>query len=135
MCGLTGLNAKILWFWISAAILDAILDLIQNWIILGNQYFNFWNLWPQKYRNQAQVCLNMCLFGKDMVIWKFGGHLGGHLEYFDFPKDAKVASVRSSISTYERCIIWNKTLEIPYFEVKLLKTGLEQMDRGMAEQL
>ena len=36
------------------------------------------------------------------MILSFGGHLGRHLEYFNFPKDAKVASFRFNVRTYWR---------------------------------
>ena len=47
----------------------------------------------------------MCLFHilkKILRILSFGGHLGRHLEYFNFPNDAKVASFSFNVRTYWR---------------------------------
>ena len=48
---------------------------------------------------------NMCLaqiLNKILRILSFGGHLGRHLEYFNFPNDAKVASFSFNVRTYWR---------------------------------
>ena len=47
---------------------------------------------------------NMCLAHilKKLRILSFGGHLGRHLEYFNFPNDAKVASFSFNVRTYWR---------------------------------
>ena len=45
----------------------------------------------------------MCLahiLTKILRILSFGGHLGRHLEYFNFPIDAKVASFSFNVGTY-----------------------------------
>ena len=45
----------------------------------------------------------MCLAHILKKIWRilsFGGHIGRHLEYFNFPKDAKVASFSFNVRTY-----------------------------------
>ena len=39
---------------------------------------------------------------KILRILSFGGHLGRHLEYFNFPNDAKVASFSFNVRTYWR---------------------------------
>ena len=39
---------------------------------------------------------------KILRILSFGGHLGRHLEYFNFPNDAKVASFSFNVWTYWR---------------------------------
>ena len=47
----------------------------------------------------------MCLahmLKKLLSILSFGGHLGRHLEYFNFPNDAKVASFSFNERTYWR---------------------------------
>ena len=47
----------------------------------------------------------MCLahiLKKILRILSFGGHLGRHLEYFNFPSDAKVASFSFNVRTYWR---------------------------------
>ena len=48
---------------------------------------------------------SMCLayiLKKILRILSFGGHLGRHLEYFNFPNDAKVASFSFNVPTYWR---------------------------------
>ena len=47
------------------------------------------------------VCLAHIL-KKILRILSFGGHLGRHLEYFNFPNDAKVASFSFNVGTYWR---------------------------------
>ena len=39
---------------------------------------------------------------KILRILSFGGHLGRHLEYFNFPNDAKVASFSFNVRTHWR---------------------------------
>ena len=47
------------------------------------------------------MCLAQIL-KKILRILSFGGHLGRHLEYFNFPNDAKVASFSFHVRTYWR---------------------------------
>ena len=47
------------------------------------------------------MCLAQIL-KKILRILSFGGHLGRHLEYFNFPNDAKVASFSFNVRTYWR---------------------------------
>ena len=56
-------------------------------------------------RNLCVATKIMCLahrLKKILKILSFGGHLGRHLEYFNFPKDANVASFSFKIRTYCR---------------------------------
>ena len=47
------------------------------------------------------MCLAQIL-KKTFRILSFGGHLGRHLEYFNFPNDAKMASFSFNLRTYWR---------------------------------
>ena len=66
-------------------------------IIMLNRFLDLKNL---------QVATKiMCLaqiLKKILRILSFGGHLGRHLEYFNFPNDAKVASFSFNVRTYWR---------------------------------
>ena len=56
-------------------------------------------------KNLCVATKSMCLthiLKKILRILSFGGHLGRHLEYFNFPNDAKVASFSFNVRTYWR---------------------------------
>ena len=56
-------------------------------------------------KNLCVATESMCLahiLKKILRILSFGGHLGRHLEYFNFPNDAKVASFSFNVRTYWR---------------------------------
>ena len=56
-------------------------------------------------KNLCVATKSMCLahvLKKILRILSFGGHFGSHLEYFNFPNDAKVASFSFNIRTYWR---------------------------------
>ena len=56
-------------------------------------------------KNLSVATKSMCLahiLKKILRILSFGGHLGRHLEYFNFPNDAKVASFSFNVRTYWR---------------------------------
>ena len=61
-----------------------------------------------RFLNLKNLCVAtkiMCLahlFKKILRILCFDGHLGCHLEYFNFPNDAKVASFSFKVRTYWR---------------------------------
>ena len=61
-----------------------------------------------RFLNLKNLCVAtkiMCLahlFKKIFRILCFDGHLGRHLEYFNFPNDAKVASFSFKVRTYWR---------------------------------
>ena len=61
-----------------------------------------------RFLNLKNLCVAtkiMCLahlFKKILRILCFDGHLGRHLEYFNFPNDAKVASFSFKVRTYWR---------------------------------
>ena len=61
-----------------------------------------------RFLNLKNLCVAtkiMCLahiLKKILRILSFGGHLGRHLEYFNFPNDAKVASFSFNVRTYSR---------------------------------
>ena len=66
--------------------------------------FNMLNLFLD-LKNQSVATKSMCLahlLKKILRILSFGGHLGRHLEYFNFPNDAKVASFSFNVRTYWR---------------------------------
>ena len=83
-----------------AAILSAILFLLVTDMFEIN--FNMVN----RFLNLKNLCVAtkiMCLahlFKKILRILCFDGHLGRHLEYFNFPNDAKVASFSFKVRTY-----------------------------------
>ena len=55
--------------------------------------------------NLCVATKSMCLdhiLRKILRILSFGGHLGRHLEYFNFPNDAKVASFSFNVRIYWR---------------------------------
>ena len=55
----------------------------------------------------------MCLvhiLKKILRILSFGGHLGRHLEYFNFPNDAKVASFSFNVRAYLRTYLYKNIL-------------------------
>ena len=47
---------------------------------------------------------------KILRILSIGGHLGRHLEYFNFPNDAKVASFSFNVRTYWRTYLCKNIL-------------------------
>ena len=56
-------------------------------------------------KNLCVATKSMCLahiIKKILRILSFGGHLGRHLKYFNFPNDAMVASFSFNIRTYWR---------------------------------
>ena len=56
-------------------------------------------------KNLCVATKSMCLahiLKKILRILSFGGHLGRHLEYFNFPNDAKVESFSFNVRTYWR---------------------------------
>ena len=56
-------------------------------------------------KNLSVATKNMSLthiLKKILRILSFGGHLGRHLEYFNFPNDAKVALFSFNVRTYWR---------------------------------
>ena len=56
-------------------------------------------------KNLCVATKSMCLahiLKKILRILSFGGHLGRHLQYFNFPSDAKVASFSFNVRTYWR---------------------------------
>ena len=67
-----------------------------NFMML-NRFFDLKNL----YVATKIMCLAQIL-KKILRILSFGGHLGRHLEYFNFPNDAKVASFSFNVRTYWR---------------------------------
>ena len=67
-----------------------------NFIML-NRFLDLKNL----YVATKIMCLAQIL-KKILRIFSFGGHLGRHLEYFNFPNDAKVASFSFNVRTYWR---------------------------------
>ena len=67
-----------------------------NFIML-NRFLDLKNL----YLATKIMCLAQIL-KKILGILSFGGHLGRHLEYFNFPNDAKVASFSFNVRTYWR---------------------------------
>ena len=67
-----------------------------NFIML-NRFLDLKNL----YVATKIMCLAQIL-KKILRILSFGGHLGRHLEYFNFPNDAMVASFSFSVRTYWR---------------------------------
>ena len=67
-----------------------------NFIML-NRFLDLKNL----YVATKNMCLAQIL-KKILRILSFGGHLGRHLEYFNFPNDAKVASFSFHVRTYWR---------------------------------
>ena len=67
-----------------------------NFIML-NRFLDLKNLYvATKIMSLAQI------LKKILRILSFGGHLGRHLEYFNFPNDAKVASFSFNVRTYWR---------------------------------
>ena len=66
-------------------------------IIMLNRFLDLKNL----YVATKIMCLAQIL-KKILRILSFGGHLGRHLEYFNFPNDAKVASFSFNVRTYWR---------------------------------
>ena len=66
-------------------------------IIMLNRFLDLKNLYVAK----NIMCLAQIL-KKILRILSFGGHLGRHLEYFNFPNDAKVASFSFNVRTYWR---------------------------------
>ena len=67
-----------------------------NFIML-NRFLDLKNL----YVATKIMCLAQIL-KKILRILSFSGHLGRHLEYFNFPNDAKVASFSFNVRTYWR---------------------------------
>ena len=67
-----------------------------NFMML-NRFLDLENL----YVATKIMCLAQIL-KKILRILSFGGHFGRHLEYFNFPNDAKVASLRFNVRTYWR---------------------------------
>ena len=67
-----------------------------NFIML-NRFLDLKNL----YEATKIMCLAQIL-KKILRILSFGGHLGRHLEYFNFPNDAKVASFSFNVRAYWR---------------------------------
>ena len=56
-------------------------------------------------KNLCEATKNMCLahiLKKILRILSIGGYLGRHLEYFNFPNDAKLASFSFNVRTYWR---------------------------------
>ena len=56
-------------------------------------------------KNLCVATKSMCLthiLKKTLRILSFGGHFGRHLEYYNFPNDAKVASFSFNVRTYWR---------------------------------
>ena len=73
-----------------------------NFIML-NRFLDLKNL----YVATKIMCLAQIL-KKILRILSFGGHLGRHLEYFNFPNDAKVASFSFNVRTYWRTHLMQK---------------------------
>ena len=67
-----------------------------NFMML-NRFLDLKNL----YVATKSMCLAQIL-KKILRILSFGGHLGRHLEYLNFPNDAKVASFSFNVRTYWR---------------------------------
>ena len=67
-----------------------------NFMML-NRFLDLKNL----YVATKIMCLAQIL-KKILRILSFGGHLGRHLKYFNFPNDAKVASFSFNVRTYWR---------------------------------
>ena len=64
-------------------------------------------------KNLCVATKSMCLahiLNKILRILSFGGHLGRHLEYFNFPNDAKVASFSFNVRTYWRTHLYKNIL-------------------------
>ena len=64
-------------------------------------------------KNLSVVTKIMCLahiLKKILRILSFGGHLGRHLEYFNLPNDAKVASFSFNVRTYWRTHLYKNIL-------------------------
>ena len=62
-------------------------------------------------KNLCVATKSMCLahiLKKILRILSIGGHLGPHLEYFNFPNDAKVASFSFNVRTYWRAHLCKK---------------------------